>query len=896
MSGGGFRVSISSGMREVIQNIKEVTGDHTEEEIYAMLKDCAMDPNETVQKLLMQDPFHEVRRKRDKRKEHLSNRDSAEPRWRPGMQGQGSRGGRVNYSSRHTSHDTGGGRNSAPAKENGISQISEKGIAQPTSQEMKNKETTAIPSSITVMADGPAVTTTGNTSVVHTSHSTVASDVIHADLSASTDANKLGNSPSPFIDANKNPSIAFGTGDTCGQPTPGSSNCSASVTPASSSGGYFSASDPVLVPSHDSRISHAVGTIKREVGSQRTPVENNEITHAESRSVAVAASETGSSFLQGKMPGKSPGVGKNQLVESSQPSPSLTHAGSSVNRPSSNYNTRLQQVIGPQKVGPGMEWKPKSTNPNLVQSSGAAVTSEIPSVSAESGTQTQPVSGDLDSEEANPKPQKKLEGLHSRARRHVIIPNHIHVPEAERTGLNFGSFTTGFGVSLIDAYDPESDKTSTPQSETSQGIEETVEEHSSSNQNVLATAEEGDYPDHPESPPHVSENISSGEGDISSSSAPEYDSKQEIALPPGGHQYSTVHTSPNYSFGFVPPILGSQLAPFESSESQARDVTRLPSFVVQPQFDPATYYAQFYRSGSDSDGRISPFQSPGVVPKYNGNVAVLSPQTSQSPQEAGNSLVLSTAGATPLVTQSAGVMQSSIAVTQQPVPVFRQPGVHIPHYPPNYIPYGHYFSPFYVPPPAIHQFLANGAFPHQPQAGGVYPAPPNAAAAGVKYSLPQYKPGTNTGNSAHMGMPGGYGPYGSSPAGYNPSSAAAAGNSTANEEIAASQFKENSVYITGQQSEGSAVWIAAPGRDISGLPASSFYNLPPQSQHVAFTPTQGGHGPIAGIYHPAQAVTATVHPLLQQSQTMAGAVDMVGPTGSVYQQPQHAQINWPNNY
>lgn len=164
-----------------------------------------------------------------------------------------------------------------------------------------------------------------------------------------------------------------------------------------------------------------------------------------------------------------------------------------------------------------------------------------------------------------------------------------------------------------------------------------------------------------------------------------------------------------------------------------------------------------------------------------------------------NNLVLSTASATPLVTQSAGLMQSSIAVTQQPVPVFRQPGVHIPHYPPNYIPYGHYFSPFYVPPPAIHQFLANGAFPHQPQAGNVYPAPPTAAAAGVKYSLPQYKPGSNTGNSVHMGMPGGYGPYGSSPAGYNPSSATAAGNSTTNEEIAASQFKDNSVYIAGQQ-------------------------------------------------------------------------------------------------
>ena len=137
------------------------------------------------------------------------------------------------------------------------------------------------------MANGPAVTISGNSGVVDTSQSPVTSDV-HADLSESTDANKLGNSlaPLPSIDANKTPSIAFGTGDTCGQPTPSSSNCSASVTPVSSSGGYFSASDPVLVPSHDSQISHAVGTIKREVGSQRTPVENDEITDADSKSAA----------------------------------------------------------------------------------------------------------------------------------------------------------------------------------------------------------------------------------------------------------------------------------------------------------------------------------------------------------------------------------------------------------------------------------------------------------------------------------------------------------------------------------------------------------------------------------------------------------------------------------
>lgn len=46
-----------------------------------------------------------------------------------------------------------------------------------------------------------------------------------------------------------------------------------------------------------------------------------------------------------------------------------------------------------------------------------------------------------------------------------------------------------------------------------------------------------------------------------------------------------------------------------------------------------SYYAQIYRSGADSDGRVSPFPTPGVATKYNGNVAVLPPHTSQSPPE-----------------------------------------------------------------------------------------------------------------------------------------------------------------------------------------------------------------------------------------------------------------------
>ncbi|KAA8526638.1 hypothetical protein F0562_008159 [Nyssa sinensis] len=887
----GARVSIPNSVRKTIQNIKEITGDHSEEEIYAMLKECSMDPNETAQKLLHQDTFHEVKRKRDRRKENSNNKESAESRWKPGMQGRGSRAGRGNYSARYISHDSAGGKNSALGKENGLNQVSEKGVglsSLPTSQETKNKETTPTASSETVITNGPIGIASGSTSVVHGTHLSAGSVMKQSEEDSPIDINKLGGSRplSPPIDAKENPTIAFGTGDTHGQLTPSSSDNSASKTQVPLSGVYFSASDPVLFPSQDSRLPSAVGTIKREVGSQRTSVEQ---FSAENKS--TAGSEVESSFMQGMMSIKSQGVGKNQLPESAQVA-SSTHGGSSVTRTSSNYHGRSQQVIGPQKVGPSKEWKPKTTNPNLAQRPGTAGSSEVPAT-VEANTQSRPVSSVLDSKEAISELRRKLEESHISDGQHVIIPNHLHVPDAEKIGFCFGSFDASFGLSTSNSNDLKSDKSPTPLSETSEGIEET-EQQSSSNENALATAEEGGYPDHPQSPTHVPENLSSGEGDVSCNAVTEYsESKPETALPPGSNQYSMIPTSPSYNLGFMPPMLSSQLTSFESSESQARDVSRLPSFVVPQPFDPTSYYAQFYRSGADSDGRNSPFHPPGVSTKYNGNVAVLSTQTSQSPQEGGNSLVLSTPGPTPLVTQAAGVMQSPGAVTQQPLPVFRQPtGVHLPHYPPNYIPYGHYISSFYVPPPAIHQFLSNGGFPQQPQAGSVYPPPPAATA---KYSLSQYKPGPNTGNSAHIGVPGSYGPYGSSPAGYSPNPAATTGNSTANEDLAASQFKESNVYINGQQSEGSAVWIAQPGRDISGLQASSFYNIP-QGQ-VTFAPTQAGHGTFAGIYHPAQTVTpATVHPLLQQSQAMAGAVDMVGPTASVYQQPQHAQINWPNNY
>lgn len=163
--------------------------------------------------------------------------------------------------------------------------------------------------------------------------------------------------------------------------------------------------------------------------------------------------------------------------------------------------------------------------------------------------------------------------------------------------------------------------------------------------------------------------------------------------------------------------------------------------------------------------------------------------------QSGSSLVFSSTGLTPLATQAAGVVQSSsVAAGQQPVPFFRQPaGVHISHYPPNYVHYSQYFSPFYVPPPpAIHHFLGNAApFPQQPPPGSIFPLPTATAGTNaVKYPISQYKPAASS-------APTGQGSYGLNPIVY--SSAVSGGNSIGSEDLASSQFKENNVFMTGQQ-------------------------------------------------------------------------------------------------
>jgi hypothetical protein len=97
----------------------------------------------------------------------------------------------------------------------------------------------------------------------------------------------------------------------------------------------------------------------------------------------------------------------------------------------------------------------------------------------------------------------------------------------------------------------------------------------------------------------------------------------------------------------------------------------------------------------------------------------------------------------------------------------------------------------------MHQYLGHNGFPQQPSPGNVYLTPASLAAAGVKSSLPQLKPGANAGNPNHIGLPFG-GSFIAPPVGYSPVSAVTSGSSTGIEDLATSQLKENHIYTAGQ--------------------------------------------------------------------------------------------------
>ncbi|XP_052155545.1 uncharacterized protein LOC127773501 isoform X2 [Oryza glaberrima] len=84
----GDAAAIPPASRKLVQGLKGILTDRSEAEIYATLLDCGMDPDVAVERLISQDPFHEVRRKRDKKKEIKAPQETRpRPFYKPAFRG-----------------------------------------------------------------------------------------------------------------------------------------------------------------------------------------------------------------------------------------------------------------------------------------------------------------------------------------------------------------------------------------------------------------------------------------------------------------------------------------------------------------------------------------------------------------------------------------------------------------------------------------------------------------------------------------------------------------------------------------------------------------------------------------------------------------------------------------
>ncbi|KAG9457713.1 hypothetical protein H6P81_002221 [Aristolochia fimbriata] len=864
---GGTQV-LPAPVRKTIQSIKEIVGNHSDADIYSMLKETNMDPNETAQKLLNQDPFHEVKRKRDKKKENVANKGIVEPRTVSENTKQVGNKGVVE--SRNVIENT----RQASKPQISWDQNARRGVYyRPLSRGInrefrvvrdnrvnQNGDITSEPPQCSLSTKDPI-----KSNASEKSSSEILIDQKHSDVRQSDRqyASQGFNGTRDFVSGRaldtdshgarrtvllgeKRAIVPSSTLRASGQKLQNISVSSlTSISSNSAVGLYSKSTDPVHVPSPDSRSSGKVGAIKREVGAVgvRRQSAQNSIAHSSvQNSLSVPPSGKDG-------PGSTESLGQSSstLTKSGHlPQVSVVQSvgsGTSTNRSfsgSQHNNKPHQQALGHQKASqPNMEWKPKSSKKSGLNGPcviGKPHTTTASSADNSSATQRE-----------TSKLPEKLSLVKVSEKQPVIIPQHLRVAVADRLRLTFGSFEAGF--------DSTKGSASGLQGFTNVGESKDEPALSTSFSNPVASTEDATARNEID----ILDDQIRSSGSQSPSEGP--DNSQ-----PDRKESSSSQSLDNYG------LVRSESPPYGSADSQQdNDPSKMPSF---PGYD-------------SQNGYDVPFFRPAMDESLPG-------QGLASPQEALSSHPATSGGPT------------TVAMVQQQQPVAQlYPPVHISHFP-NFMPYRQILSPVYVPPMAVPSYSNNPAYSHPSNANSYVLMPGGSShltTGNLKYSPSQYKPVAAAG-------PAGYGNY-SNPAGYAISTPGTVGGPTGIEDVSRVKYKEGNLFVPNPQAETSEIWIQTP-RELPGMQTAPYYNMSGQAPHAAYVPshaaaasynaapTQPAHVPFPGLYHPSQQATMTNphHLVHQQMPAMGGNVGVGGPGTQVgaYQQPQLGHLNWTGNF
>ncbi|XP_021865005.1 GBF-interacting protein 1-like isoform X1 [Spinacia oleracea] len=427
---GGTQVYVSANVEKTIQSIKEIVRNHSDSEIYNTLKETNMDPNETAQKLLNQDPFHEVRRRRDKKKENAAYNGHVEPRKRTEHTGQGlkfqgsDRNAHRGGYRRTPVHDAGISREFRVVRDNRVNQNSDreaKASTQVSSLDNAQQSNNVSERSSSFVPNYQRHSSGRNfqtSNAVRDFRPKMARDFNHDSRNGHFEKK----------------SAAVGSDSHVTMRKPNDSHSQSGITVSSNAVGvYASASDPVHVPSPDSRSSAAIGAIRREVGvvgsrrqSSDSSSKQSSLQSISNNNAGLGSSSAAESFQQ-----------INAVSQNDQSHAAVVEsvaASSTGSRSSSHVSNRLHQQSVPHQKGalPVKEWKPKTTQKSSVSSPGV-IGSPVKSVSHLA----------VNSKNVESKAellQDNLSQVNFQESQNVIIAQHIRVPENDRCRLTFGTF------------------------------------------------------------------------------------------------------------------------------------------------------------------------------------------------------------------------------------------------------------------------------------------------------------------------------------------------------------------------------------------------------------------------------------------------------------------------
>ncbi|PON47065.1 GBF-interacting protein [Parasponia andersonii] len=829
---GGPQI-LSTELRKTIQSIKEIVGNHSDSDIYLALKESNMDPNETTQKLLNQDPFHEVKRKRDKKKENAGNDSSTDPRRHSEIVAQGVK---VNTHSDRNPRRGGYAQNVLPGVSREFRVVRDNRVNRNISRESK---------------PGSAPSATSTTENVISTVSGKGSTGSSSSQKFSDGKNSLNRSfdshPRIVQDIDSSGLVRKEVSEEKRIVAAGKANNvqSQSAIVASSSsaiGVYSSSTDPVHVPSPDSRSSGSVGAIKREVGVVGVRRQSSDDSKP-----SVPGSSLPNSILGGEGTTESfqsfTSISKSDELSQTHESviPNMSVSRSLL---SGHYGNRQQhqQPAGHQKASqPNKEWKPKSSQKPSLNGPGVI------------GTPTKSVSPpahdskDLESEVA--KVQDKLSRVNMHENQNVIIAQHIRVPETDRCHLTFGSFGKEFDSThdLVNAF-----KTGGPVGEANEepaaslsAPESTTDDASSSKQVDL-----------------TDDKIRNSGSDSPTSGA-----ASENLLPDKKESTSPQNLDDYADIGLVQDNSPS----YDPSDSQQQDHPELPSFSA-------------YDHGYDI-----PYFRPTMDEAMRG-------QGLPSPQEA-----LSSHNPNSVPSSTISMVQQQ----QQPPVTPMYPQVHVSHYA-NLMPYRQFLSPVYVPPMAMPGYSSNPAYPHPSNGNSYLLMPGGGThlnANSLKYGVQQFKPvpaGSPTG-FGNFNNPNGYaistpgvvggasGLEDSSRIKYKDSNLYVPNPQAETSEI----WIQNPRELPGLQS--------TPYYNMPGQSPHAAY-LPSHTGHGSFNAAaaQSSHMQFPGLYHPPQptAIASPHHlgPTIGGNVGVGVAAAAPGAQVGAYQQPQLGHLNWATNF